>query len=462
MTEIDKYGKGRLEDRSKYLLDRAKAEFFKGKISQAAYLWEKVLESDPNNPEAAECRAYVRKNSISLRARAEGKQVDVEPPPSFLEKAGETYKRFSSTDELEWPDPEDDLRGEMTQEGGGGTSVDETADGTAAWDDDDDAVLLPSIPEIEDSKADAAESDSDSITGDFSGSESGEVGDQPQREDSFDGFDDAPTIARDDLPTRRSSAFGHVLGGVEPPESGVLPRPSTTLSGMPTSEVLPRGFFELENVDFSVSDGLGEESVGYPEEEVTRERSHAVDQAGGDDLTDDEPTRDRGSLYEREDREGFGEYAEDEPTRDRRSIAKPAVLDADTESEALLDPRKGLARAKEFFAAGRHTESLRICELIENGLPGNADVEDLVEENREMLEFIYMEKLGDLSAVPRVDLGGGEIRDLRMDHKTAFLLTRIDGMLTLEDVLSIAGMTRLETARMLVDAMEKGIVVLDS
>lgn len=445
MTEVIKDSKNRPEDRLRYLLDRARSEFFKGKISQAAYLWEKVLESDPDNAEASACRAYIRKNSIGLRARANGRKVDVEPPPVFLERneneveAG--VRRFSSTDELEWPDPEDDLREEMSEAGGVVASDSQEGDSEPVQD-DEEAVMLPSPPQIEGFGAGLAEEDSLSSSGELGERDSENFGDQVRRNDSFDVFDDTPTIARDNLSKKPTSAFGHVLGGATQPDSDGLPKPSTTLSGMPASEVLPRGFFEMEEVKFSASDDLGEE-------------------AGGDADMDDEPTMDRGSFREREALDDLEVDMDDEPTRERGGLRKQAGLSADIESEALLDPRKGLVRARELFRAGRHTESMRICELIEKGLPANADLEDLVEQNREMLESIYIEKLGDLSVVPRVELGSGHLQDIKMDHKTAFLLTRIDGMLTLEDVMSIAGMTRLDAAKMLLDAIEQGIIVLD-
>jgi len=51
-----------------------------------------------------------------------------------------------------------------------------------------------------------------------------------------------------------------------------------------------------------------------------------------------------------------------------------------------------------------------------------------------------------------------EIAGESLDHRTGFLLSRIDGMLTFEDILDVAGMPRLEAYQILSTLLRKGVI----
>ena len=69
-------------------------------------------------------------------------------------------------------------------------------------------------------------------------------------------------------------------------------------------------------------------------------------------------------------------------------------------------------------------------------------------------------KLGQMELIPRVLLKQDEIIWLNLDHRAGFVLAQIDGALTLEDLFAVSGMSRLDTARILVQLKDQGVIAL--
>ena len=422
--------------RNQKLLERAREAYFQGKISQAAYLWEKVLDSHPENEEAQACRGYVRRNSIALRAVALGKDIKVPPPPSFLEPSnhpkvqGGGPKRHSSTEDMEWSDLgfEDPSEPES-----GGTALEESTGGQG------DTGGFGFSAEAASGLQRAAR-DTSRITTRFkpeevSGKELVE-GLQPATEmgePDPDGVGDGG-LAEEGAPER---------GGAREP------KPSTTLSGMPTSRLMPKDLFDPDAAQFGAPARSAEADLPPPDTASPVSPLMPAQLEGSEESAIPDVETEPAATDTSE--------PEAQPADSEDLEVKPA----DWRSEALLDPDKGLRQAQELFERGHHTDSLEICELLADALPDNETRKELMERNLEILESLYLEKLGDTDAVPRVELAQGNLQDIQMDHKTAFLLTRIDGMLTIEEVLDIAGMSRFEAAKTLVQALEEGIIRID-
>jgi hypothetical protein len=94
---------------------------------------------------------------------------------------------------------------------------------------------------------------------------------------------------------------------------------------------------------------------------------------------------------------------------------------------------------------------------------GTADPDGLIApiilaRHREFLHRVYEGHLGDTSRVPLVAVPLHEISAQQLDHRTGFLLSRIDGMLTFEDILDIAGMPRIEAYKILSQLLRKGFI----
>jgi hypothetical protein len=90
--------------------------------------------------------------------------------------------------------------------------------------------------------------------------------------------------------------------------------------------------------------------------------------------------------------------------------------------------------------------------------PTDPRVEALRQRSERMLMSMLESKLGDLGRVPRVRLQPDDIIWLNLDHRAGFVLAQIDGSVTYEDLFSLSGMTRLDTARILAQLLDEGVI----
>ena len=72
-----------------------------------------------------------------------------------------------------------------------------------------------------------------------------------------------------------------------------------------------------------------------------------------------------------------------------------------------------------------------------------------------LLGRTYQAVLGGLDKIPQ---HGNATPNL--EPRSAFLLSRLDGSLTIEDVLDVSGMPRLEALRVLAELVVRGVIVL--
>lgn len=72
-----------------------------------------------------------------------------------------------------------------------------------------------------------------------------------------------------------------------------------------------------------------------------------------------------------------------------------------------------------------------------------------------------VQHLGSLGRVASLAVAASELRTLAVDHRGAFLLSQIDGLSTIEMILDVCGMSRLDALRILAELVQQGIVTLD-
>ncbi|GHG71983.1 tetratricopeptide repeat protein [Comamonas sp. JC664] len=90
--------------------------------------------------------------------------------------------------------------------------------------------------------------------------------------------------------------------------------------------------------------------------------------------------------------------------------------------------------------------------------PTDSRVEALRVRSEQMLMSRLENKLGDLGRVPEVRLQPDDIIWLNLDHRAGFVLAQIDGTVSYEDLFSLSGMTRLDTARILAQLIDEGVI----
>ncbi len=88
------------------------------------------------------------------------------------------------------------------------------------------------------------------------------------------------------------------------------------------------------------------------------------------------------------------------------------------------------------------------------------DAHDAPDAAEPLGETALLERLGPLERVPRLTLRPSEVRSLPVNNRAAFLLSQVDGVCTMETILDIAGMPRLDALRFLAWFVERGVVAV--
>jgi hypothetical protein len=184
--------------------------------------------------------------------------------------------------------------------------------------------------------------------------------------------------------------------------------------------------------------------------------------AGGGTNGGDAPTR---SYH----RAGIEAIAADAPGPGQRGAAARLRGELVTELNAsasdgvdddALRARLGwlLDRAREASERGQHAVAVTAVDLMLDEQPDSALAQKTLQGHREVVSQIYRDFIGDLEAVPSSIVGMRELATTGIDHRTAFLLSRIDGSLSYEELLDVAGMPRLEAYRHLAKLLLDGII----
>jgi len=112
----------------------------------------------------------------------------------------------------------------------------------------------------------------------------------------------------------------------------------------------------------------------------------------------------------------------------------------------------------ERYALDDFTGALRIAELLLGSDPSNPEARRYAQSCRERLVQIYTSRLGAITHRVEVIVPDREVRWLGLDHRAGFLLSRIDGTHTVDEVIDMSGMQRLEALKTLVDLRDAGAI----
>lgn len=201
----------------------------------------------------------------------------------------------------------------------------------------------------------------------------------------------------------------------------------------------------------------------HPEEEIRAAKEREAARPLNLDLEDLEPGAAAGDRAA----DGWARLRESEAPGQRRSTPPPRgeALDlVGRRSRPPSTPGLDLARdMEERFALGDFSGALRVAELLLGRDPEHAPAQRFAESSRERLIQIYTARLAAMCGsgaatlgglIPRVAVLEHEIRWLGLDHRQGFLLSRLDGRSSVDDLVDLTGMPRLEVLRTLVELME--------
>jgi hypothetical protein len=117
-----------------------------------------------------------------------------------------------------------------------------------------------------------------------------------------------------------------------------------------------------------------------------------------------------------------------------------------------------LRGARDLIDLDDHTGAMDLIAKAEVLDPQNAEIKVLKAKSEKTLLTMLEGKLGNLEAMPRVLLKDDEIIWLNLDHRAGFVLAQIDGTVSFEDLFAVSGMARLDTARILSQLIEQGVI----
>ena len=124
---------------------------------------------------------------------------------------------------------------------------------------------------------------------------------------------------------------------------------------------------------------------------------------------------------------------------------------------AKADP---LGELRERYALGDFSGALTIAEGVLEDDPKNTDAQRYAESCRDVLRQMYAARLGPLDQIPVVAIPVEQLRWLTLDHRAGFLLSHVDGVSTLEEILDISGMPPLEAMRIIHDLLQQKVIAL--
>lgn len=131
---------------------------------------------------------------------------------------------------------------------------------------------------------------------------------------------------------------------------------------------------------------------------------------------------------------------------------EPQTLEIGPEAIVALH----LARARELLEAG---DVEAATEAAEQAMA--ADFEGVVlrgEREKQLLLRVFEARLGASNRLPQVIMKQPDLGKVGLDHRRAFLLDRIDGNTTVEDLLAVSGVGRLEAYRTLCWLLRRGVI----
>ncbi len=116
---------------------------------------------------------------------------------------------------------------------------------------------------------------------------------------------------------------------------------------------------------------------------------------------------------------------------------------------------------EELYALDDLTGALRHAELILGRSSDHEQALRCAANCRSRLIQLYTSKVGATNRVVTLALSESQLRWLGLDHRSGFLLSRVDGVSTVEELLDVCGMPRLEALKTLADLLERGAIRLE-
>jgi len=125
-----------------------------------------------------------------------------------------------------------------------------------------------------------------------------------------------------------------------------------------------------------------------------------------------------------------------------------------SESSSLLEELRGR------YATGDFSGALAVAEAILESNPEQEEARRCAARCGEVLSQMYLALLGSVQRRVRIAIPADQIRWLSLDHREGFLLSLAESGASVEEVLDICGMPRLEALRILLGLLDQRVISL--
>lgn len=116
--------------------------------------------------------------------------------------------------------------------------------------------------------------------------------------------------------------------------------------------------------------------------------------------------------------------------------------------------------AKDLLSEGDFRPALELLEMARSQATGNPEIEQLYAMCLSEVEMIYAEEIKSLDLIPTVRCSMEEIMRLNIDHRVGFLISQIDGVTTLSDLMILTGFNESELIRVIGQLNDQGVIQL--
>lgn len=122
-----------------------------------------------------------------------------------------------------------------------------------------------------------------------------------------------------------------------------------------------------------------------------------------------------------------------------------------------MDP---VSEIQDRLAMGDYTGALTVADRVPSSSGQYTEAVALGMHCRTILLQMHRAKVGSFDQVPFVLIERQQLRWLSLDHRAGFLLSLMDGRLSVQEVVDTANMPELEVLRVLYELLSQGVVAL--
>jgi len=143
------------------------------------------------------------------------------------------------------------------------------------------------------------------------------------------------------------------------------------------------------------------------------------------------------------------------PAPGKPHAAEPAkaVLDLDPD-----DPDTQISRALTAYKSGQLREALRDLQKVADGDPERLDVQGYMQLVRSELAKTSAQEIGDKGRVVSLQVSQQQLMKLRLAPDEGFLLSQVDGTLSIADLIALSSTDRVRTLDILARFLREGII----